>query len=387
MPVREQRGTILVYAILLVNFAVILGYIIFLKSETLLENTRYAQMNSKLTKNIEERANASMDYNLAMNRSGSGFTNTVSCPTLTMSGTNVGSTYSESIVTTPAFDGTTAYCTGPSASYPGQNIRLDYSPNYLSFSGAVFRSGTANLTGSPTMTGILSDTESTRVTLTLGALSGIDANFNSDNYQPYSTGSVQYPSAYEEDDDLARKIVYGYVRKDNIWRNVFWNTATTADKIRKNSNNTGSLAVFPDQTSSGMLRLDLDTGYSIRIIELEPAAYTGSKEIRIQNTLTTSSNTGSIGYLQTDMSVSSGSTNAKLFDLKNKNYAIFLSSSGSASDFLKYKYYFENQSGSMVYTVPLDDSNPYQMTYYGNDIIIDDENIYIPKEQEMTRPK
>lgn len=387
MRVREQRGTILIYAILLVNFAVILGYIIFLKSQTLLENTRYAEMSSKLSKNIEERANACMDYDLAMNRNGSGFTNTTSCPTLTMSGTSGGSTYLESIPTTVTFDGTTAYCSGSSTVFTGQNVRLNYSPDYLSFSGVAFRSSTANLAGSTTLTGLLTDSESTQVTLSLGSLSGIDAHFNSDNYQPYSTGSIQYPGGYTEDDDLARKIVYGYVRKDSIWRNVFWNTSTTASKIRKNSNNTGALAIFPDQTSSGMLRLDLDTAYSIKIVEINPTAYTNTKEIRIQSTLNTTSSTGAIGYLQSDLSVSSGSTNAKLFDLKNKNYAIFLSSSGSASDFLKYKYYFTNQSGSLIYTVPLDDSNPYQMTYYGNDIIIDADNLYVPKEQEMTRPK
>jgi hypothetical protein len=58
------------YAILLVNFAVILGYIVFLKSQTLLENTRYSEMNGKLSKNIEERGSASMDYGLSLNRNG-----------------------------------------------------------------------------------------------------------------------------------------------------------------------------------------------------------------------------------------------------------------------------------------------------------------------------
>jgi len=99
------------------------------------------------------------------------------------------------------------------------------------------------------------------------------------------------------------------------------------------------------------------------------------------------SHTGAIGYLQNDLSVSSGTTHARVFDLKNKSYAIFLASSGALGDFLKYKYYFTNGSGSMIYTVPLDDASPNQMVYYGNNIIMDAEGLYVTKEQEFIRPK
>jgi hypothetical protein len=61
--------------------------------------------------------------------------------------------------------------------------------------------------------------------------------------------------------------------------------------------------------------------------------------------------------------------------------------SGTTWDFLRYKYYFKNQSGSMVYTVPIDDSDPYQMVYYGGDIILNSDNLYIGKEQEIIQPK
>lgn len=84
----DRRGTILMYAILLVNFAVLLGYIVFIKSQTLLENTRYSEMSAKLSKNIEERGVASMEYGLSLNRNGSGFVDTVACPLLSFSGTS-----------------------------------------------------------------------------------------------------------------------------------------------------------------------------------------------------------------------------------------------------------------------------------------------------------
>lgn len=190
-----------------------------------------------------------------------------------------------------------------------------------------------------------------------------------------------------DDDDLARKITYGYIRKDGLWRNIFWNTDTSAQKIRKNSNNTGSLVIFPDQTVSGMLRLDLNSSYNLKIVEINSELYKESKEIRILNSINSTSNTGAIGYLQNDLSVSSNTANAKLFNLKENNYAIFLSSTGTTADFLKYKYYFTNQTGSIIYTVPLDDSLPDQMAYYGNTIIIDTDGSYIGKEQEFIRPK
>jgi hypothetical protein len=223
--------------------------------------------------------------------------------------------------------------------------------------------------------------------LNLGINSGIDANYNSDNYRYGSTGSVQYPNGSTDDDDLARKISYGYARKDKIWRNIFWNNDSMAKHIRKNSNNTGSLAVLPDETSSGILHLDLDGSYMLKIVEFDATIYTATKELKIKSTVGTSSLTGAIGYLQSDLSVATGSSNAKIFDLKNKNYGIFLTDSGSVGDFLKYKYYFTNQSGSIVYTVPIDDSDPYQIVYYGNDIVIDSENRYVSKEQEIIKPK
>lgn len=384
---KNGRGTILVYAILLVNFAVILGYILFLKSQTLLENTRYSQMSTKLSKNIEERADSCMDYHISLNQNGSGFIDTRECPMLSFSGTSSGSTYGESIPTTHAFDSGNSFCSGASTTYPWQLVRLDYSTDYLTFSGVTFRGAFAELTGTTTQSGTLTDPDASVVSLTLGWLSGIDANGNSDNYRSSSTGVVEYPNTYTDDDDLARKVTYGFVRKDGIWRNIFWNTAKTAEVIQNNTNNTGATALLPSQTSSGMLRLDLDSSYQLKILEVNSSLYNSTKEFRIISSVSIASNTGAIGYLQNDLSVSSGTTNAKLFDLKNTSYAIFLSSSWAIGEYLKYKYYFANESGNMIYTVPLDDARPNQMIYYGNDIIVDTEGLYITKEQEFIRPK
>lgn len=328
-----------------------------------------------------------MDYHISLNQNGSGFTDTRSCPLLSFSGTSSGSTYVENIPTSSTFDSGNTFCSGASTVYPWQYVRLDYSADYLTFSGVTFRGIFSQLTGTTTLSGTLTDSETSVVYLNLGGLSGIDANGNSDNYRSSSTGSIEYPNTYTDDDDLARKVTYGFVRKDGIWRNIFWNTTKTSEIIQKNTNNTGATAILPNQTSSGMLRLDLDSAYQLKILEVNSNLYNNTKEFRIISNISVTSHTGAIGYLQNDLSVSSGSINAKLFDLKNTSYAIFLSSSGTTGDFLKYKYYFTNGSGSMIYTVPLDDASPNQMIYYGNDIIVDADGLYITKEQEFIRPK
>jgi len=60
--------------------------------------------------------------------------------------------------------------------FPGQYARLDYSTDYLTFSGITFLSAFTQLTGTTTLSGTLTDSNASTVNLTLGELSGIDAN-------------------------------------------------------------------------------------------------------------------------------------------------------------------------------------------------------------------
>ncbi|MFZ4461158.1 MAG: hypothetical protein ACOYN2_01050 [Patescibacteria group bacterium] len=144
----NTRGSILIYAILLANFAVILAYVIFTSSQELSENAQYSSIDSKLAKNIEEQANYAFDYAVSLNTNGSGFTDTASCPVVTMSGSVSGSTYHETINTSAYFNSVSYSCSGASTAYAGQSLRLDYDPTYRSFSGASFRSAYTSLAGS-----------------------------------------------------------------------------------------------------------------------------------------------------------------------------------------------------------------------------------------------
>ncbi len=90
-----------------------------------------------------------------------------------------------------------------------------------------------------------------------------------------------------------------------------------------------------------------------------------------------------------DMSIS-GTTDIgsrKVFDLKNKDYAIFLSFSGNDSnkgvDFLKYKISMQDEQGTDIYIVPINDWERGTMKYFGNDIIIDSDGDYRYKQFEV----
>ena len=76
------------YAIMLSFFAVIIGYIIVLKIDTLVENLDIQNYDLKLHSNLTEKADLAIEYDISLNTDGSGVTRTISCPTVvTMSGT------------------------------------------------------------------------------------------------------------------------------------------------------------------------------------------------------------------------------------------------------------------------------------------------------------
>ncbi len=84
----NSRGSVFLYAIMISFFAVIFGYILLIKVDTLTGNLDIQNNDIKLHSNITDKADLAVDYDVLLNTNGSGFTNTISCPTLvTMSGT------------------------------------------------------------------------------------------------------------------------------------------------------------------------------------------------------------------------------------------------------------------------------------------------------------
>lgn len=87
-------------------------------------------------------------------------------------------------------------------------------------------------------TGTFSDGSGTDISFTAtGVFSNLDINRNSDNFQASSTGTLVYPNGQSDDDDLARKTIYGYVKKDMGWYNIFTMNSSIRKYIANNSFN------------------------------------------------------------------------------------------------------------------------------------------------------
>lgn len=374
-----------------------IAYIIFSKSEILIGNITNQVWNAKITKNIEEKSNLAIRYDIAMNTNGSGFINTRSCPSnVTLSGTTASGTL-ETISTVPYFDGTTLYCSGATSS---GNLLLTYSSDFATFSTGVY---TNDITLSPvggtgTLTGSFSDPEAKYVEVSVpNSTSGLDANFNSDNYTTYSTGTIRYPDSFPDDDVAGRKTLYGYVKQDIGWYNIFWNNHKINSYIANNPNNTDPYNTTIALTQTGYLYFDLDNPWSLRVIEFDPLVYQSTKELKRLTETTYTSATGGLGWLQTDTTGTLSGTltnhgaSPLAFNFRDKNYGLFLSYSGNltntGADFLRYKIRAETPSGSGIYITPLDDSDPSFVKYLGNDIVISPQNEYYSKQFEVVSPK
>lgn len=198
-----------------------------------------------------------------------------------------------------------------------------------------------------------------------------------------------YPNEQNDDDDLARKTLYGYIKKNTLWYNAFSMNTPIRKYIASNPLNTSFTTTTPDRTQTGYLRLDIDNPYSMKIVEFDKTSFENIKELRVLTGSSASFSTGGIGWVMSDLSLSGSKNGAKVFDLKNKDYALFLSFSGNMTntgvDFLKYKMSMENEYGTGIYIVPMDESSNGIIKYLGTDIIIDRDGDYRYKQFEIVR--
>lgn len=102
--------------------------------------------------------------------------------------------------------------------------------------------------------------------------------------------------------------------------------------IAGNPLNIASYAITAGNTQTGYLRLDIDNPYNIKIVEFDTSRFESIKELRTLIGNTASFGTGGIGWLMSDLSLGGSKNGAKVFDLKNKDYALFLSFSGNLTN-------------------------------------------------------
>lgn len=211
----------------------------------------------------------------------------------------------------------------------------------------------------------------------------IDDNINSDNYSPNSTWTTDYPDNYEDDDADARKEINWYVREKNIYKKIFWTNLWVLDIINKNTNNTWT-TIKLWEVLSWSLYLKTDKNAEIKIVEFDRNRFKNNRELIVLDSQTWSISFGTWYIQNSNLSLWTDKTNAKKFDFKNKDYAIFLKSNLWA---LLYNLKVETSAGSGTYIVPIDDSLENKIEFLANEIVIDKKNNYIYKEKKFSYEK
>ena len=121
---------------------------------------------------------------------------------------------------------------------------------------------------------------------------------NSDNYQAGSTWNTYYPNNFQDDDNLARKLIYSYITPNSWFVNIFWSNSNIAEFINDNSNNNDSLNAKLWQTGSWYLYLDVDGSFSLKLVKFNKSSYDDTGELIPFEVLETSNIWASIGYIR-----------------------------------------------------------------------------------------
>lgn len=372
--IKNNKWNTIVYAIILVNIALVIMYIVVNKSNYFSENINMQNYNIKLNENLKNKATNTFKYNIYLNTNWSGFTDTISCPqNISLSGTTQVGMISATI---PYFEfnSKVLYCSGSTLSW---NLLLKYNSSFSGFTEASYNNWSWILFESWLYyTWILNDSDLSFISFTGSDIySGIDSNFDSDNYKINSTGSINYPDNYADDDTLWRKTIYWYINSDKTFSNIFWNNYKTNEYIRNNPNNYDNKNIIIWNTSSGYLSLDVNFAYSLKIIEFNKDNFMQKNELVKIKEWKWTGNSGSwfISLNWNDLSLESLKTSAMIFDFKNKNYAIFLAYNSDIVPIaiLKYKLNWENEAWLWIYLNPINDSESDNIRYLWSDIIID----------------
>ena len=195
------------------------------------------EIKRKLSNNVFSEWKLFLKYTSIVNSNGGGYSDVLWCPaSVTMSGT-VNRT-----VTTP----TISYLSGSIlclGSHMGNPYTIYFLSGSISDTIADYLSDALNVSSWIWDRSFL-DGDSTLMDYSAAlptSWDNIDDNFDSDNYIISSTWSTLYPSSYQDDDNNARKLLYGYANPWSWFANIFWNNSEIIDYIDGNINNIDTL--------------------------------------------------------------------------------------------------------------------------------------------------
>jgi len=368
-----KKAWVIPYVLILTSLALILAVIVMDNYSALTMNKNYYDIDAKLLNNINFDWWVAVKYDKYLNSDGSWFIDNISCPTnFTMSWT----TNKETNVNTSLYiTWSTISCSG---SYNSKNLQIYFNSDITDFSSSKFDWSFIIIAS---WQWNFNDWDSTKIDFSSSSYlvwEGLDDNLNSDNYIWTSTWVVNYPNNYVDNDDLARRRLIWYVSYTAWFKKVFWNNKKYINFIDKNQNNTWSLVEKIWDVQTGVLYLDIDKSYEIKLLEFNRNMYSDFNELHVISSQTWSATTAKIWYLQNDLSLSGSIWNPYSFDFKNKDYALFLRKTWTWTLLYNIKA-IDLISNNEIYINPIDDSDDNIITYFWNEIFIDKDWQYISK--------
>lgn len=381
---KNNKGNVLIYSLVLVNLALLLALAMFNNFFVFLSNTESWNIDKKLSNNILEKWALYAKYAKTLNSNGNGIVDDIGCPTqVTMSGDTVLSTTSSSLV----YLDWIMYC---SWTHNASNYYIYFNQDFDAFSGAIYVLDPVNLIWWIGERDFI-DSDNTRMDISLSPTppDGVDDDFNSDNYRVSWSGVVMFPWWYIDDDIIARTSIYGYISPQSEYSNILWANDKVHEYINLNPNNSDSVHDTLGNVSAWVMHLDADRNFDLKILQLDKAQYNDTKEIIVESKLETTWISAWIWYIQNNtgtLSLSGNLTgNEYIFDFTTNDYAIFLDNIDTGV--LTYILELENASGSGVYINSIDDSGASSIKFLGSEIIQDAEKNYIWKIFEVTNKK
>lgn len=382
----ETFANVLIYSLVLVNLALILALAMFNNFFVFVNNTEGTKIDKKLSSIILGKWSLSAKYALTMNTNGSGIIDVIGCPqNVTMSGDTILSTTDSELL----YSSGTMYC---SASHNWTPYYINFNPNFTGFSWASYFQDALNIDEFGFSDRNFIDSDNTRIDISAGLPTSpdwIDDNFNSDNYRISSSGTLLFPWEYVDDDVFPRTRIYGYIPPQSEYSNIFWSNTQVQNYIENNPNNEDSYFQRLWSLNDGVLYIDADRDFDMKILQFDKSRYDSTSELVIVTKEETEDIPASIWYIQNntwELSLTWSITgNEYIFDFMANDYAVFINNSGTGV--LTYVLTAENSSWSWVYINALDDSREWSIAYLWAEIIQDMEKNYIGKIFEVTNKK
>lgn len=399
-----NKWNVLVYALIIINLALIFVYIVSSRTNIFLSNVINDQNNSQLSTDIQKKADISFKYDYLYNQDWFWFTNTRLCPSsIVFSWTTASGVILTITGSSLYFDvNNIPYC---SWSNINGKVNVFYSSDYLSFSWIIFsgsslrtltNDGITTITGWLTCLGNLftwsiNDSQNSIVSFSGNVwLAYIDNNFNSDNYLCNSTWSYNYPWHSCDNDINARKNLYWYVESTGWYFNIFWNNSQIADFIANNPNNVSSGVALLWNTWTWLLFLNLSDSAYIKLVQFDKIKYDNANELQKTGEYSWYIPTTSSWYIAFSwwsLVINQSTNNWIIFDFINNYYGIFLSYSWwTYGGNLQYTLYWTDSNNYPIILNPLDDYDPNYFKFLGYDIIIRDDKYY-SKIKQIEAPK